>query len=83
MLDALGGAGNVTDAEEGAGRLCVRLVDAICIDEAALRLCGARALARPSAASVQLLRMGAPARLAAAMKEALREAAAAPRPASS
>ncbi|SNT72111.1 PTS system N-acetylglucosamine-specific IIB component, Glc family /PTS system N-acetylglucosamine-specific IIC component, Glc family [Amphiplicatus metriothermophilus] len=79
VLDALGGAGNVTDAEEGAGRLCVRLADAGRIDEAALRRCGARALARPSPASVQLLRMAAPARLAAAMKEALGQAGAARR----
>lgn len=71
VLAALGGAENVTDADEGAGRICVRLADASRIDEAGLRRCGARAFARPSADSIQLLRMNAPARLAAAMREAL------------
>jgi PTS system N-acetylglucosamine-specific IIC component len=55
LREAMGGTANVRTMETGAGRMLVTVNDASRIDEAALRRLGVRGIARPTAASLQLL----------------------------
>jgi PTS system N-acetylglucosamine-specific IIC component len=58
MLTALGGRGNVLKLETAAGRLLISTVRPELIDEAALRVLGIRAIARPVGLAVQVLVAG-------------------------
>lgn len=52
---ALGGPGNIRQAEVRAGRICAELKDTGAVNEPALFELGARGLARPSAGHLQIL----------------------------
>jgi PTS system N-acetylglucosamine-specific IIC component len=55
VLAALGGRSNVTTVESVAGRVAVRVAEFGAIDEPVLMSLGVRAIAHPSATSVQLI----------------------------
>lgn len=60
LLAALGGRNNVKSLESLAGRLALRVAQSGSVDERALMSLGVRAVARPSAGSIQLIVQGAP-----------------------
>ncbi len=55
LLEALGGAGNITGAHSAASRLRLELKDPAAVDESALRALGVRGLARPSPGVLHLI----------------------------
>jgi PTS system N-acetylglucosamine-specific IIC component len=55
LLAALGGAGNVLELADAAGRLRVRLRDPALADDGRLKALGVRALARPASGGLQLI----------------------------
>ncbi len=55
LLAALGGRGNVKEAQSASSRIRVMVADVAKVDEAALRSIGARAVAHPAAGSVHVL----------------------------
>ncbi len=55
LLAALGGGGNVREAQSASSRIRATVADPAKVDEAALRSLGVRALARPAADSVHVV----------------------------